>query len=65
MRKYNWLDVQDLANRLQPTFGSDERAQEDGEQIEREAAKQRFWASTVTLRLVDSSNLSMCMIIVG
>ncbi|KAJ3532112.1 hypothetical protein NM688_g7470 [Phlebia brevispora] len=39
MKKYNWCDVRDLAERLRPRFGLDERAEEDGEQIARDTAK--------------------------
>ena len=47
MKKYNRRDVVALANRLQPEFGPDDRAAEDGEQIQRDDAKYAFFVSII------------------
>ncbi|KAJ3535566.1 hypothetical protein NM688_g6961 [Phlebia brevispora] len=42
MTKYNWQDVEALYQRLRPTFGPDERAEADGEPIDRDSAMFQF-----------------------
>lgn len=48
MKKYNWCDVRDLADRLRPTFKPDDRAEEDGPQIRRNNAMWRYNVNIIT-----------------